>query len=117
MVGYLVIYALVITSGLGAVYVCGVLLHRALKWRAPVRWRSAIAVLFSLIALAGAAKFCYDLILHRELWRDSSFVIRILNFVGILMINHITLLPAAGALLYLLYGKKQNSGHSGAVDP
>lgn len=115
--GSLLIHALVFTSGLGALYASAVLLHRTLKWRTPVWWQSAAAVLFAVFALAGATKFCFDLLVHREFWRDPSTAIAILNFIGVMMSNSITLLPAGCAALYLLLNKRQNGGTNGAVEP
>ena len=87
------VYAFVITSGVGTLLAAAVLLRYTLVRPSASRGAAIAAILYACAALAGVAKFCYDLVTHWHLWSDDSTAIAMLNFIGIIMINSFNLLP------------------------
>ena len=100
----MLIYALVITAGLGSLVIPCLLLRHVLTHKRHPTWRIAAIISFVVVALAGSIMFCYDLWLYRKFWEDDSTAIAALNFVGILMGNAHILFPTL-IIFFFLYFK------------
>ncbi len=116
----MLIYALVITAGLGALVIPCVLLRNVLAHNRHSTWRTAAITTFVVVALAGSIMFCYDLWFYRKFWEDDSTAIAALNFVGILMGNAHILFPTLISFFFLYFkhltraDKKSTSSDSAA---
>ncbi len=102
------VYAFVITGGLGALIAAAVLLRHVLVRRSASRRTAIAAIVYALAALAGAAKFCYDLVANWHLWSDDSTAIALLNFIGIIMINSFSLLLVVAGCVWLTLSNRPN---------
>lgn len=118
----MIIYALVVTAGLGAIVIPCLLLRQVLGHGRHSKRRTAAIITFVVLALAGSLLFCHDLWVNRKLWEDDSTAIAALNFVGILMGNAHSLLPTLIGFVLLYVGlpsgvPKKSVGGIGATEP
>lgn len=116
----MLIYALVMTAGLGALVIPCVLLRHVLAHHQNSTWNIAAIITFVVVALAGSIIFCYDLWAYRKFWEDDSTTIAALNFVGIIMANSHFLFPTLISFFFLYFkhltraDKKSTTGGSAA---
>ena len=115
----MLIYALIVTAGLGALFIPCLFLRNTLAHKRHSSWRIAAIIMFVSLALIGSTLFCYDLWFYRKFWADDSTAIAALNFVGILMINAHLLFPTLLCFFFLYFkrftGADKKSTSCGSV--
>lgn len=96
----------VITAGVSVLLAAVVLLHAAIKQVMAARWQTVAVRAYAFLALLGGLQFCIDLYVYRRLWNDDSWVMALLNFIGIIMLDIAYLLPLLlGCLLFYFWKK------------